>query len=37
MGITLLHEEPSTPVPWTRTIFMFVAFVVVGVVMLGVP
>src|SRR6476661_6285735 len=36
MGITLLHEEPSTPVPWTRTIFMFVAFVVV-VVMRDVP
>lgn len=27
IGITLLHEDPSTYVPWTRTIFMFVAFV----------
>ena len=39
MGITLLHEDPSTQVPWTRTIFTFVVFVVVVVVvvaMLGV-
>jgi hypothetical protein len=28
MEITLLHEDPSTQVPWTRTIFTFVAFVV---------
>jgi hypothetical protein len=38
MGITLLHEDPSTQVPWTRTIFilLFVVFVVVVVAMLGV-
>jgi hypothetical protein len=28
MGITLLHEDPSTQSPWTRIIFTFVAFVV---------
>jgi len=31
----LLHEDPSTYVPWTKTIFIFVVFVVE--VMLVVP
>ena len=31
IGITLPHEDPSTYVPWTRTIFMFVEFVVLVV------